>query len=181
MNIVYFDLETRRSKNDVEGWDNAGKMGISIAVTYSTLRGTYEIYEEHEAERLADELIKADLVVGFNILDFDYEVLMAHTLHDLRYVVRSLDLILDISEAAGFRPGLDAVAQATLGVSKTGHGMDAVRWFREGRLKEIAEYCCYDVKVTRLVHEYGARNKELFVKDRNGHKHRIEVGWTLLI
>ncbi len=177
MNIVYFDLETRRSKNDVDGWENARNMGISVAVTYSTTRGTYEIYEEHEAERLVEELVRADLVVGFNILHFDYEVLMAYTVHDLRYSVNTLDLIVDITQAAGFRPGLDAVAQATLGVGKTGHGMDAVRWFREGRLADIATYCCYDVKVARLVHEYGVRNQQLFVTDRNGQKIRIDVLW----
>ena len=40
-NIVYFDLETQRSFGDVGGFSNKGKMGISIAVTYSTARGTY--------------------------------------------------------------------------------------------------------------------------------------------
>ncbi len=179
MNIVYFDLETRRSANDVNGWSNKGRMGISVAVTYSTARGTYEIYEEHEANVLVEELLKADLVVGYNILNFDYEVLMAHTVHDLRYTVRTLDLLVEVEAIVGFRPGLDAIAKPTLGVSKTGHGMDAVRWFREGRLEEIARYCCYDVKVTRLVHEYGARHKTLLALDRNGHKHEVAVNWTL--
>ncbi len=179
MNIVYFDLETRRSANDVGGWSNKGRMGISVAVTYSTARGTYEIYEEHQADDLVAELLKADLVVGYNILEFDYEVLMAHTVHDLRYAVRTLDLLVDVEAAAGFRPGLDAIAKPTLGLSKTGHGMDAVRWYRERRLEDIARYCCYDVKVTRLVHEYGARNKTLFAMDRNGHTHTVAVSWRL--
>jgi DEAD/DEAH box helicase domain-containing protein len=33
--------------------------------------------------------------------------------------------------------------------------MQAIRWFKDGKLTEIAEYCCYDVKITKLVHEYG--------------------------
>jgi DEAD/DEAH box helicase domain-containing protein len=179
MNIVYFDLETRRSANDVDGWNNKGRMGISVAVTYSTARGTYQIYEEHEADALVNELLKADLVVGYNILNFDYEVLMAHTVHDLRYAVRTLDLLVDVEAAAGFRPGLDSIAKPTLGLSKTAQGIDAVRWFREGRLEEIATYCCYDVKVTRLVHEYGVRNKTLFAMDRNGRKHSVALSWRL--
>ena len=50
---------------------------------------------------------------------------------------------------------MDAVASATLKVGKTGDGLDAIRWWREGKMLEIAEYCCFDVKCTKLVHEYG--------------------------
>jgi DEAD/DEAH box helicase domain-containing protein len=43
---------------------------------------------------------------------------------------------------------------------------------------EIAEYCCFDVKVTRLVHEHGARHRELFYTDRFGRRQRLEVDWA---
>jgi len=43
-------------------------------------------------------------------------------------------------------------------------GLQAIRWFKEGRLSEIAEYCCYDVKLTRLVHEYGMANRQAFLQ-----------------
>ena len=32
---------------------------------------------------------------------------------------------------------------------------------------EIAEYCCFDVKCTKLVHEFGAAKKQLFHNDRS--------------
>ena len=35
-NFVYFDLETKRSANDVGGWDRKADMGMSIGVTFST-------------------------------------------------------------------------------------------------------------------------------------------------
>ena len=44
---------------------------------------------------------------------------------------------------------------------------------------EIAEYCCYDVKLTKLVHEYGAQNKMLFYKNRFGAK--LSVGSWMLV
>ena len=34
-------------------------------------------------------------------------------------------------------PILDTVATASLGVGKTGDGLDAIRWWREGRLLEL--------------------------------------------
>ncbi len=74
-NIVYFDLETQKSADEVGGWNNISKMGMSVGVTYSTARGEYRIYGENQVTDLINELQRADLVVGFNNLRFDYEVL----------------------------------------------------------------------------------------------------------
>ena len=71
----------------------------------------------------------------------------------------------------------DAVASATLGAEKTADGLQALRWFREGRLVEIAEYCCYDVKITRLVHEFGRDHRQLYYTNRNGQVLKVPVGW----
>ncbi len=78
----------------------------------------------------------------------------------------------------GHRLALDSIAQATLGVGKTSDGLEAIRWWREGKLNEIAEYCCFDVKVTKLVHEYGVRHKQLFFTDRFQQKRAVAVEWT---
>jgi DEAD/DEAH box helicase domain-containing protein len=72
---------------------------------------------------------------------------------------------------------LDAVAHATIGVEKTAEGMQAIRWFKEGNLLQIAEYCCYDVKITRLVHEYGAAHKQLFYTNKFGARVTVPVSW----
>jgi len=42
-NIVYFDLETQKSADEVGGWNNIARMGMSIGVTFSTARGDYKI------------------------------------------------------------------------------------------------------------------------------------------
>ena len=175
-NILYFDLETQKSAEDVGGWDKIRDMRMSIGVTYSTARQEYRIYSEKQVDDLLRELQRADLVVGFNNLRFDYEVLSYYTVYDLTQVP-TLDVLVELQKQLQHRLSLDSVASATLGVEKTSEGMQAIKWYREGRLLDIAEYCCYDVKITRLVHEYGGEHGKLFYKDRFGKKLTVPVGW----
>ncbi len=175
--IVYFDLETQRTANDAGGWGKKSEMGMSLGVTYSTKLGEYRIYSESRVNELVDQLIRADLVVGFNVINFDYAVLMAYTAYDLPHLCPTLDMLLEIEKKLGHRLGLDAVASASLGVGKTGDGLDAIRWWREGKLLEIAEYCCFDVKCTKLVHEFGLTNKRLFYDDRFQQRRSVDVNW----
>ncbi len=175
-NIVYFDLETQKSADEVGGWDRVRDLRLSIGVTYSTARGSYAIYTETQVDDLIRELQRADLVVGFNVLRFDYEVLHGYTVFDLTQLP-TLDMLVVVAEQLKHRLSLDSIANATFGLEKTSEGLQAIRWFREGRLYEIAEYCCYDVKLTRLVHEYGAANRQLFYRNRFGARLSVPVKW----
>lgn len=175
-NIVYFDLETQKSADEVGGWNNIRDMRMSVGVTYSTARGDYRIYQEKEVNDLIKELMRADLVVGFNNLRFDYEVLHGYTIMDLKQVP-TLDMLVDLQKILQHRLSLDSIATASLGVEKTAEGLQAIEWFREGRMLEIAEYCCYDVKITKLVHEFGVANKQLFYNNKFGNKMSVAVEW----
>ena len=99
-NIVYFDLETQRTANDAGGWDKKRDMGMSVGVTYSTASGQYQIYSEKRVHDLVNELLRADLVVGFNVINFDYEVLMGYTAYDLPSLVPTLDLLVELEKIA---------------------------------------------------------------------------------
>src|SRR5213595_1283846 len=94
--IVYFDLETQRTANDAGGWDRKRDMGMSIGVTYSTALGEYRIYSEAKVNALVEQLLRADLVVGFNVINFDYEVLMGYTIVDLPHQCQTLDLMVSL-------------------------------------------------------------------------------------
>jgi uncharacterized protein YprB with RNaseH-like and TPR domain len=183
-NIVYFDLETQRSFNDVGGSAHKDKMGVSIAVTYSTARGTYEIYGEQDMERLGEELVRADLVVGWNHLQFDYPVLQPYIFHTLAEQTVNLDMMVDVEQRIHSRLKLDNVAAASLGSGKTADGLDALRWWQDYKksgdfepLRKIAEYCAYDVKVTKCVHEYALEHGHLKYDDRSGNIVEVQVDW----
>lgn len=175
-NIVYFDLETQKSAEEVGGWNHISRMGMSVGVTFSTSRGDYRIFGEAQVNELITDLQRADLVVGFNILRFDYEVLHGYTALDLRQVP-TLDMMISLQETLQHRLSLDSIATATFGLEKTAEGLQAIEWFKQGRLCEIAEYCCYDVKLTRLVHEYGLKHRQLHYRNKFGNKMTVPVKW----
>jgi DEAD/DEAH box helicase domain-containing protein len=62
-------------------------------------------------------------------------------------------------------------------VEKTAEGLQAIEWFRQGKLMDIAEYCCYDVKITKLVHEHGVSHRQLHYHNRFGKKLTVAVEW----
>lgn len=175
--VVYFDLETQKTAGDVGGWEHKDKMRMSVGVTYSTAAGEYRIYREAEAEDLIQQLQRADLVVGFNVVKFDLAVLEAYTILRLSEAVVCLDMLLDIEAKIGHRLSLEAIAQASLGVGKIADGLDAIRWWREGKIREVAEYCCFDVKVTKMVHEFGQQHGHVKYADRFGRPQEVEVNW----
>ena len=175
-NIVYFDLETQKSADEVGGWDRIRDMRMSVGVTYSTARGGYEIYGESRVDDLIRELQRADLVVGFNHLRFDYEVLHGYTVFDLTQLP-TLDMLVVLADTLKHRLSLDSIAEATFGLAKTSEGLQAIEWFRQGKMMEIAEYCCFDVKLTKMVHEFGASNRVLFYKNRFGARLSVPVSW----
>ncbi len=57
--------------------------------------------KEDEIDQLITWLREADLVVGYNIIGFDYEVLRAYTDQDLQKLP-TFDLMYDLEERLGF-------------------------------------------------------------------------------
>ncbi len=182
--IVYFDLETRHSAAEVGGWHNLTEMRMSVGVTYSTATGEYMIYTEETVDALIEQLRRADLVVGYNHEHFDYGVLQRYYMWDLLESTRNLDLCKDIEQRGGVRVKLDSVAAASIGSSKTAVGTQALKWWAEyvktgntELLMEIARYCCFDVKVTRDVHWFGADNGFIRYDDKKGGTVELPVDW----
>lgn len=180
-NIVYFDLETQKSFDEVGGRtpEHFRQLRMSVGVTYATGDHQYRIFHEGNAHEMVGQLMRADLVVGHNIIGFDYTVLSAYTPLDFKQIP-TLDTLVEIEKILKHRLSLDALAKATLGSTKIAGGLDAIRWWKAGgeeNILKIAEYCCYDVKVTRLIHEHGHAHGQLHYQDRFGQKRTVEVKW----
>ena len=179
MNIVYFDLETQKTFDEVGGRNNMAALKLACGVTWSTARNDFAVYWEKDAAALVAELKSADRVIGFNIINFDYEVLKPYTPQDA-YAFRALrttDMLADIFRVLNFRLSLDSLAKACLGATKTADGLQSVEWFRNGELEKVAEYCKADVDITRRVYEFGRDNGFVYYYSKLGSKLKVNVNW----
>ncbi len=176
MNQVFFDLETQKLFQDVGGRDPA-RLLIACAVTWSTARNDFKVYWENDVPALLAELKAAARVIGFNVINFDYLVLTPYADVFNFASLRTLDLLQDIQRTLGFRLSLDSIAKATLGTVKTADGLQSVKWFREGELDKVAEYCKADVDITRRVYEFGRDQGFLHYHSRLGSTLKVTVNW----
>lgn len=157
MHTIIFDLETKKEFAEVGGRDFVAHLGVSVLAAYSSSDNNYHVFEERELAAFEKMLKGADLVVGFNIKGFDIPVLQPYISFHLSEL-RLLDMMDDIVAGVGFRVSLDNLAKTTLGIAKSADGLQALRWFREGRIQEIKDYCVQDVKVTKALYDYGKEN-----------------------
>ncbi len=172
---VFFDVETQDTFQDVGG-RYPDRLSISVAVSYNTADQAFHRYTEAEVPALVAELQAADLVVGYNLYGFDYPVVMRYTDVNL-HALPSVDMLDVIYKRLGFRVGLDAVASATLGTGKSADGLQAVRWWREGKVETVFEYCEQDVAVTRDVYNFGKRHRYVQFYDRQYRLKKVPVSW----
>jgi DEAD/DEAH box helicase domain-containing protein len=85
--------------------------------------------------------------------------------------------MLELQKLLGFRPKLDSVASATLQVGKSADGLQAVRWWREGKINEILAYCQQDVAITRDLYLFGKENRYVQYFDQRYRIRKVPVSW----
>jgi DEAD/DEAH box helicase domain-containing protein len=161
---IVLDLETQKSFEDVGGRGKNHLLKISVCGIYDYSTDRYQIFEEHEIPKLSPLLQTADQIIGFNIKDFDFEVLKPYLNFDIQQNPY-LDILQEVERALGHRINLDSIAQATLGSGKSGSGKEALLYFKNGRFDLLKKYCLDDVKITRQVYEYALKNSKLLYKD----------------
>ena len=132
--ILYFDLETQKSSDEVGGWSpvQIKLMKLAVGVVWDSREQKYFTYREEEAVQLAQKLRTADLVVGFNVLRFDYTVLEGYGPFDLEKI-NTFDMLMDVKNILNFRLGLNHLAQHTLNAEKSADGLISLQWYKEVR------------------------------------------------
>lgn len=176
--IGFFDLETQRLAGEVGGWQNKHLMRVSVAVLFESPAEVTRVYREDDIPQLIRDLDNLDLVVGFNISRFDYDVLKAYSPFDFSRLP-TLDILQEIHQTLGFRLSLDQLAEKTLGKNKSAEGVQAVKWFREGQWEPLIEYCRQDVLLTRDLFLHAVEKGYLLYADRRERVLRIRTPWTI--
>ena len=174
--VLFFDLETQKSAEEVGGWGNIHKMGLAVGVVWDSLDREFFTYEEKDARQLVDKLRTADLVVGFNVIGFDYTVLQPYSDFDLQEI-NTFDMLVDVKKRLGFRLSLNHLAQHTLNAKKSADGLISLQWYKEGKISKIIQYCKQDVEITRDLYLFGEKNGLVKYQSRSGNPLQIEVNW----
>jgi len=170
------DIETQRSAEEVGGWHRADMMKISCAVLYDSRENQYFEFLDNQVDLLVEHLKKSDLVVGFNIKRFDFRVLGGYSNFNFNQLP-TLDILEDVHNRLGYRLSLDHLAKVTLGRKKTANGLQALRWWKQGRIREIIDYCKADVEITRDLFRFGRTNGYLLFQNKAQKTVRIPVNW----
>lgn len=175
---IVFDLETKKDFAEVGGREHLEKLEVSILCAYSYLSDKFYAFEEKDLGHFEQMLSSAGKVIGFNIKGFDLPVLRPYLKLD-QSALPVLDLMDDVVSGVGFRVSLDNLCQTTLGAAKSAHGLDAVKWYREGKMAEIKKYCTDDVRLTRDLYEFGKTNGHvLFLSRDEKGRVAIPVRWS---
>lgn len=176
---LILDIETQKEFSEVGGRGNFHLLGVSLVGVFSYEKGAFLSFQENEIKELEKLIASAKRVVGFNIKGFDWPVLQPYLAVDLKKIP-TLDIMEEIKNEVGHRVSLNSVAAATVGEKKSGDGLEAIRFFREGNIEALRKYCLDDVRLTRDVYEFGKNNKKVFFESRTGgEKIAVPVDWEL--
>lgn len=167
---IVFDIETI---GDIKDQKN---MKVTVVSIYEYETDSYKSFEESELSELWPIFEKAERLIGYNSEHFDTPILNKYYAGDL-FNFPQLDLLKVIKESSGKRFKLDDVAKATLQIQKSADGLQAMEWFKEGKIDKIKEYCEQDVKVTKEIYEFGKKNRMLYYPTLTGDLMPIAVNF----
>lgn len=191
--ILYFDLETQKSADEVGGWGNIRDMLMAVGVVWDSHDQKHHVYygepDKKEGEGYTDliyHLKSADLVVGFNVIGFDYTVIQyaASQKHIDLLDIPTFDMLVDFEKKKNHRIKLDNLASCTLGASKSADGLISLQWWKDylagdkAKLEAIVDYCKQDVNVTRDLFLFGAEHGYVEYDGRTGQRLRLDVDWN---
>jgi DEAD/DEAH box helicase domain-containing protein len=163
MRYLIFDLETQNIFHDV-GSNDPTALDISVGSFYDSDTEKYTTVTIDELSSVWPLIEQVDALVGYNSNHFDIPLLNKYYPGDLT-TLKSIDILEEIRKSLGRRLRLDSVAEATVGAKKSGNGLQAVRWWREGKIDEIKKYCEQDVRVTKKVFDYALLHGHVKFKD----------------
>jgi DEAD/DEAH box helicase domain-containing protein len=161
---IVLDLETQNVGLEVGGWWNVAALQVSVACTWDEDSG-YRVWWEGQMGDLLDELDRADMIVGYNVIGFDFEVLSLYG-RTQQLERKTFDVMSKIAEQTGRLRSLDTVSKLNLGEGKLiAEGLSAVQLWREQKLDALAEYCQKDVELTTRLYEMWQDEGLLWVSD----------------
>ncbi len=169
-NIIYLDIETQYLMTDFPGgWKNENNYkNIRIAELGILQNGEYITFDENNIDNLIESLTKENLIVGHNIIQFDYKILKHYFPTEVMSKLRSktFDTMLNFQK---FTPGagwvsLDDIAQRNFNMAKTEDSIKIPEMWRNGERDKVKSYLHNDLLMT----------EQFYLKGKEGGNFKYE-------
>jgi len=203
--IAFFDIETKQLFKDiVPEWEDLKssekkqlypmifkKIGMAVAgvLTFDNKKDLpkYDYYTETDIEQLKKKLGEYDIIIGHNLLRFDYVVVEKYLPADFikNLEVKTIDTFALLYKRTKEYIGLNDLGKLNLGMTKTEDTLMIPKLWKEGRYSEVKEYLRRDLELTAGMFCYVLKNGQLryphkkfgkFIEDRT-----IKIDWTYLL
>lgn len=176
MHIVYCDVETQKLLSDfplLKGKEDRSQikhLGISVAGTL--WNGVYTTFDTDHIDNLLDYLRLADVIVGHNILWFDYTVIGGYFpypeaklgTNEAGIISRTFDTMLQFTNKMDIDTntrsswlGVDDIAKLNFGLEKPHDGRLIPQMWKDGKHDEVKSYLLNDLKMTEAFYLAGCR------------------------
>jgi DEAD/DEAH box helicase domain-containing protein len=164
MRVLTFDIET---VGEFLGNGDFSNLDVAVVGVHDSATDAYTYFLKDDLPKLWQLFERADIVVGYNSEHFDLPILNRFYPGDLTKI-KSVDLLKEVKNVLGRRLKLDNLAEATLGRKKSGNGLEAQKWWADGLIQKVCDYCLEDVRITRALYDYAKKNSSLKYKDYDG-------------
>ena len=172
MKGLVFDIETADVFDNEKR--NPEDLTLAVVAVYSYPDDAYTAYTQETLPDLWEVMRNIDTLIGFNNNHFDTPLLNKYAPMDLLKEYDSIDLLESVRQSLGRRIRLDWIAEGTLGTQKSGDGLQAVEWWKQGEVEKVKQYCIDDVRITKEIFDYALKNEELLYNDL-GSVHTIPI------
>ena len=165
--IDYKNVEPIAGIEYCEGWKDFDNMGISVIGAYLSWEKEFIAFtDESKVKKTSkvlplsyfqDALNEADILVGFNHISFDNNLIKANGF-EIPTDIRHYDILVEMWSAVGLGPdfmfphhagfSLDQTCKVNGIGEKTGTGANAAVLWQRGHYQEVIDYCLHDVNLT---------------------------------
>ena len=165
--VDYKKVEPIEGIEYCEGWKDFDNMGISVIGAYLSWEKEFIAFtDEPNVKRTSkvlplsyfqEALNEADVIVGFNHISFDNNLIKANGF-EIPTKAKHYDILVEMWAAVGLGPefvfphhagfSLDQTCKVNGIGEKTGTGANAAVLWQRGHYQEVIDYCLHDVRLT---------------------------------
>ncbi|KAF5436849.1 DEAD/DEAH box helicase domain-containing protein [Candidatus Methanophagaceae archaeon] len=175
--VVFFDLETQWLFQDINSQQkplsgygkarNRDSMAKELKLAVAGLmdhEGHVKFFTEDDIEALFNALESVDVIVGHNLLRFDYIVLSPYYSGvDVvkKFQGKTFDIMKELEKVTGIWTSLGDLGQLNLGFTKSEDTLKIPAMWRGGEHDRVKEYLRTDLELTKGIYEYGKTKGKL--------------------